>query len=1205
MSIPIITRTNTVDEWRIQTNLSAANLNDLKSGSYNKVGGSLTLSGNTVLSITSTGTSLQVSNNSLFQGNVTIERDVSVGVRASQTGNVTIGNRLVVLGQGSALQVANNALVNTDLQVVRTIYTGNVRANGNLTVNQNATVNGIVRIQNSGQTFYINTGSAFINTVSILDSTTVNAQISNAIINSAIVDYSQLNTVSANTTNVNILRVNTSVNIGTTLNIVGNTTSGNIQTSNTTRTGSLVITNSGNVGGSFFVTSNVHGGNLVTAGHTNTNTLRTTGIANVGTSLQVTSNTFSGNFVTTGHTNTGTLRTTGVANVGSGLFVSGNTNTNNLVNTGHINTTTLRTTGDANVGSQLQVLGNTTSGNITVSNAVFTNTLVTSGRVDITGPMRVRGGVTMDDNLSVEGDMGVFGDFEIKGNLIYDTDILTISANVPVTTGYAYFGVNRGNTMSQLGTVNANAYIRWSGFDNIFEIRDVNNPNNATSYSKILTANLVSNALDSTSIETIASSRAANSLNTAIVVANTSMRQYVDANVAILGQRVDGANLAIIAANTAMKQYVDANVAILGQRVNGANAAIVTANNAMKQYVDSTFFTRSGGTINGATTINGTTTISGNLSVSGTTTFVNSQQLQVGDNIITLNADVPTSQTPSENSGIEVNRGSSINVALIWNETSDRWTFTNNGTTYFNIPLPSEYSLYTATNGVLLTGTSFGLTGQASALHNLATNGLIVRTGAGTVASRSITASTGITVSNGDGVSGNPTITNNDRGSSQFIFKNISNNAGTTQFSAGNNNDAIRFNATGAATVSFDAPSKTVTYNSVNTTYSSGNGILLSGTTFSVGAGLGLTQEASGLALTAITSGDATIGSLRYNATTRVAGQMYGGTTTPINTTRLNYDGNLHATQFVGPLSGNADTSTTLQTARTINGTSFNGSGNIITASWGTARTINGSSINGSADVTTANWGTARTITVGNTGKSVNGSGNVAWSLAEIGAAATAQTMHVGTTALAINRASATQTLSGVSIDGNSGTVTNGVYTVGNQTVGGTKTFSSTIVGNISGTASNITSFTINQSVGTSNNVRFNSLGIGTDASGTAGQIRASGQITSFFSDIRLKENIYEIDNPIEKVMSLRGVNYTPNELAISYGFKNEPMIGVIAQEVEKVIPEAIKPAPFDIDENDNSLSGQNYKTVQYEKLVPLLIEAIKELKREIDDLKK
>jgi len=103
---------------------------------------------------------------------------------------------------------------------------------------------------------------------------------------------------------------------------------------------------------------------------------------------------------------------------------------------------------------------------------------------------------------------------------------------------------------------------------------------------------------------------------------------------------------------------------------------------------------------------------------------------------------------------------------------------------------------------------------------------------------------------------------------------------------------------------------------------------------------------------------------------------------------------------------GNAGTATTLQTARTINGTSFNGS----------------------AAITTATWGTARTLTIGSTGKSVDGSAAITWSLAEIGAAATNQTMFVGTTSVAINRASAAQTLTGISIDGNAATVTNATF---------------------------------------------------------------------------------------------------------------------------------------------------------------------------------
>jgi hypothetical protein len=113
---------------------------------------------------------------------------------------------------------------------------------------------------------------------------------------------------------------------------------------------------------------------------------------------------------------------------------------------------------------------------------------------------------------------------------------------------------------------------------------------------------------------------------------------------------------------------------------------------------------------------------------------------------------------------------------------------------------------------------------------------------------------------------------------------------------------------------------------------------------------------------------------------------------------------------FSGALSGNATTATTLQTARNINGTSFNGS----------------------ADITTANWGTARTITIGATGKSVNGSINVAWTLAEIGAADRNLTLTGGDGINAIGNLTANRT---ISVDS---TV---VRTSGNQTIGGIKTF--------------------------------------------------------------------------------------------------------------------------------------------------------------------
>ena len=78
--------------------------------------------------------------------------------------------------------------------------------------------------------------------------------------------------------------------------------------------------------------------------------------------------------------------------------------------------------------------------------------------------------------------------------------------------------------------------------------------------------------------------------------------------------------------------------------------------------------------------LGGNVTITGDLTVNGTTTTVNSNTVNIGDNIIVLNSD--ETGTPSQNGGIEIERGTSTNVSLRFNETTDKWQFTNDGTTY-------------------------------------------------------------------------------------------------------------------------------------------------------------------------------------------------------------------------------------------------------------------------------------------------------------------------------------------------------------------------------------------------------------------------------------------------------------------------------------------------------------------------------------------
>ena len=105
--------------------------------------------------------------------------------------------------------------------------------------------------------------------------------------------------------------------------------------------------------------------------------------------------------------------------------------------------------------------------------------------------------------------------------------------------------------------------------------------------------------------------------------------------------------------------------------------------------VDSTVVVTSGAqTVGGDKTFSDDIVISGNLTVSGTQTIVNTATTSLADNIIELNRDA--SGSPSENAGLQVNRGSSSDVFLQWNETSDVWQFTNDGSTYYSIATDTD-----------------------------------------------------------------------------------------------------------------------------------------------------------------------------------------------------------------------------------------------------------------------------------------------------------------------------------------------------------------------------------------------------------------------------------------------------------------------------------------------------------------------------------
>ena len=132
----------------------------------------------------------------------------------------------------------------------------------------------------------------------------------------------------------------------------------------------------------------------------------------------------------------------------------------------------------------------------------------------------------------------------------------------------------------------------------------------------------------------------------------------------------------------------------------------------------------------------------------------------------------------------------------------------------------------------------------------------------------------------------------------------------------------------------------------------------------------------------------------------------------------------------------------------------------------------------------------------------------------------------------------------------------------------------------------------------TSSDVRFDSFGVGTNASGTTGEIRATNDITAYYSsDERLKENIVTLDGALDKVKAMRGVTFDWKELSEEerktiHSHEGHDL-GVIAQEVQAQYPELVH-------ERDHG-----YLSVDYVKLTAVLIEAVKELSAKVDELSK
>jgi hypothetical protein len=250
----------------------------------------------------------------------------------------------------------------------------------------------------------------------------------------------------------------------------------------------------------------------------------------------------------------------------------------------------------------------------------------------------------------------------------------------------------------------------------------------------------------------------------------------------------------------------------------------------------------------------GNVTVGGNLTVSGTVTTINTETVNIADNIIVLNSN--ETGTPSEDAGFEVERGTATNVSLAWDESEDRWIFTNNGTTFYNIPVPSEYdnysswtirdgdsNTYTVTSGDTLqiaegTGINSDFTaddvltitntkpfdsigvidGDGTSVSLANTNTIKFLEGSGTGASININH----TDVAGPAFETTFTVNNTDRGSSQNIFKNVA-VSGQNTIVADSNNDTLTVSAGNAMVITTNATTDTLSIAHADTSALSGS----------------------------------------------------------------------------------------------------------------------------------------------------------------------------------------------------------------------------------------------------------------------------------------------------------------------------------------------------------------------------------------------
>ena len=1130
---------------------------------------------------TSPDAALTVTGTANVQGNVVITGTVNTSANVNVTGSLTSTinvNTVTVYASNASVVAAGNVVVNSSgvsvantsgSLLVSTIgTTQGFLANATLVTLGNSTVNtqintthfftGNSTAYGFGNSTYeaIVTAAGGVNTsVYLINSSSANVG------NSTVYGYGNSVVEALYNLTTNTSGVLTASNV-----VIGNSTANSYVNSTTVVTSSVNATTNVSTVTVYASNAGVFAAGNVVVNSSGVSVVNATGSVLVGV-VSATTNGFSANTtsVILGNTSIatsmspGTFTTTGLATLGN-------------VNTTTVNATTLNaTTLNANL------VGTTVSANIIAT--TVSATTVTSNVAAIvvnTAQVNATGNVTVGGLLNVTGNSTFSANVIVSGNL-YVTGAVTYS-NTAVANGSFIPGANSVYTLGNTSYVWANIYAT-----NVITTTISGNLNagfvNASSNVYVgVTSNAV--AINTTSIQ-IGNASVNATINSTTFTGTSNSTNYVGS---------------VSAANVVSNAQLSANLGNY-QTIAGlsANVATLTANNSTNfNGQPASYYTNASNLSTGtlpyaqiptnivnttaAFTITGNTTFTGNTIANGfvfsTTSIVlangalsgASGKVLMSNSIsgvywgtVTSNPGTVTSIAFANGlNGGTITSSGTVYVANADNSIAVSATGVSVNTSYIQTTNPGSWA--NSTNG-------FGLSPSAWAAP-----GPIGTTTANAANFTTLNAAS-LNISGAATVSGNLTVTGNLTlaGTTTFINSTVITTNDLNLVLANSATNAITSNNSGIVIGTF----ANLIYNSAIPAWQSNVNFVPAANNLNLGtASFVWNVYANNI------SGNG-------SSITSVNAIALGG----VSLSTLNTAITSNAATAYSNAVANAVANTSQAYANATNGLAINGTSN-------NANYLGGVSLSTLNTAITSNAATAYA-------NAVNGTSNNASYLGGVAAASYALRSDTQTVTSSNTTGFSATATSAVALQvGDNSSIRNTVST------GGTMYFDVGTGGATTGsfifrTTSSFTTITTINGSGT----QTTSLGVGTAPSGTAGEIRATNNITAYYSDGRLKDIEGTISNPIEKIKQISGVYYRSNEIAASYGYTDtKTQVGVIAQEIENILPEIVVPAPFDIavdkDGNEYSKSGENYKTVHYEKIIPLLIEAIKELSKEVDMLK-